>query len=128
MGSPNTVVARVTYWLPRCLGLLLVVVVCVLALGVFGSGFTLWGTLTALVIHLAPAWVLLVVLAVAWRWEWAGGVVYLALGVLFASAGRASGASSLVVAGPLALTGALFLLDWALRGRMATGKGDFGDA
>ena len=54
--------------------------------------------LLAFLIHLIPTGIVLVALAVSWRWEWVGGILFIALGMAylvtswnkFHSVGRAS--------------------------------------
>ena len=57
---------------------------------------------------------LLVVLALSWRWEWIGGILFPALGGLYLVTcwGRFHWSAYLIIAGPLFLVGTLFLLSW----------------
>src|SRR5262249_39770619 len=110
-------VERSLFWTPRVLGVLFAAFLSLFALDVFGEGYGFWGTILALVMHLIPTLVLLIVLAIAWRWEAVGGILFIALGAwyLIASWGHVSWA--LVISGPLVLTGGLFLADWVYRAK-----------
>jgi hypothetical protein len=87
------------------------------ALDVFGEGYGFWETVVALLIHLIPTGIILVVLALSWRWEWIGGVLFIALGAwyLIALWGRFHWSAYLAISGPLFLIGVLFLINWRYR-------------
>ena len=46
----------------------------------FGQRYGLWGTIAALAMHRIPTGLILITLAVAWRWEWVGAVLFRGLG------------------------------------------------
>jgi len=119
MKSP---VKRVLFWTPRVLCILFAVFVSLFALDVFGEGYGFWGTILALLIHLIPTGVILIVLAISWRWEWVGGILFIALGVVYlvTSWGRFHWSAYLVISGPLFLVGVLFLINWLYRARLRT--------
>jgi hypothetical protein len=106
----------ILYWTPRLLGLLAAVFLSLFALDVFGAGHGFWGTLLALSMHLIPSAIVLAALAIAWRWEVAGGLLFIAAGVAYMVTVNPVEHPSwvLAVAGPLWITGALFLLSHAL--------------
>jgi len=108
---------RLLYWSPRILTLLFAVFVSLFALDVFDEGYDFWGTVAALFMHLIPTWIVLVVLAVSWRWEWIGAVLFVALGIVyvFLAVGRGHPEWTLVISGPLFVVGGLFLLNWLKR-------------
>lgn len=116
----NKPVKRFVYWAPRILGLLFAAFISLLALDVFGEGYGFWGTIVALLMHLVPTSILLVVLALAWRWEWIGAFGFAALGVayivLFGE--EFEWATLLFIPGPLFLVGALFLTNWLFRNQL----------
>jgi hypothetical protein len=84
------------------------------ALDVFGEHLGYWKTILALAIHLTPTWMVLGVLAIAWRWEWVGAILFnvLALAYLVTVRGRFHWSAYVVISGPLCLAGVLFLLNW----------------
>ena len=106
-------------WLPRAAG---ASVGCFLALFAFGA-FTGHGrhdlatAIPAFFIHLLPATVVFLVVALAWRRPWIGALGLLALAALYAVVTRGRPDWVLVISGPLALTGLLYLASW----RMARG-------
>ncbi len=107
------------HWTPRILGVLFALFLSLFAVDVFGQGYGFWEMIGGLLMHLIPTAVTLAVLAVAWRWEGIGGVLFLVLGgcYLALSSGWARWPAGLAIAGPLFLIGALFLIDWLCRAR-----------
>ena len=79
----NQTVEKGLYWSPRVLGILIAIFISIFALDVFGEGYSFWETIAALAMHLIPTLVILIVLAIAWRWESIGGFLFIALGVLY---------------------------------------------
>ncbi len=75
---------QLVFWCPRVLTILFALFLSLFALDVFGEGYSFWQTLIGLVMHLIPTLIILVVLAVSWRWEWVGTVLFAALGLLYA--------------------------------------------
>jgi hypothetical protein len=76
---------RVLYWAPRALSILFIAFLGLFALDVFRAGYGFWKTLLALTMHLIPNFVLIAVVALAWRWEWAGAALFSIAGVLHAA-------------------------------------------
>jgi len=108
---------RLLYWTPRILCVLFAAFISIFALDVFDGNHGLWNTILALLMHLIPTGIILVMLAISWRWEWVGGILFPALGVcyLIMTHGRFPWSTYLVISGPLFLVGALFLLNWFYR-------------
>jgi hypothetical protein len=125
---------RVLFWTPRLLSIAYIVFLSLFALDVFGEGYGFWRTGLALIIHLLPALVLFVVLILAWRWEWIGGVLYASAGTLYVITVlplRISAAAKfnwiLTIAGPAFLLAVMFLANWWKHGELhADAKGDGG--
>jgi drug/metabolite transporter (DMT)-like permease len=74
---------QLLYWAPRALCIVIAVFLSMFALDVFGGDKGIWETTLALLIHLIPTYIVLIVLAVSWRWEWVGAAMFTALGVLY---------------------------------------------
>lgn len=107
-------------WTPRILGLLFAAFLSLFALDVFDQGFGFWETVLALLMHLIPTGIVLVVLAVSWRWERIGAILFMALGIwyLLTAWGRFHWSAYVVICGPLLLIGVLFLASWLNRTRI----------
>ena len=113
----NTPLKRLLFWTPRILCVLFAGFLSIFAADVFGEGYGFWKTILALLIHLIPTWLVLIMLAIAWRWEWMGGILLIGLGAfyLFEFRGRFHRSAYLCISGPLFLVGILFFLSWLSR-------------
>lgn len=113
----KSVAKRLLYWGPRVLAILFAVFISIFALDVFGEHLPFWRLTVALFLHLVPTFVLLLVLWLAWKREWIGGIGYVALGVFYIwdFGGRFPWYTYALIAGPLFLVGMLFALNWTLR-------------
>ncbi|HOP04182.1 MAG TPA: hypothetical protein PL017_02795 [Tenuifilaceae bacterium] len=111
------------HWLPRIIGILAILFVSMFALDSFSPNLTAWQQIGAFLTHLIPSYILLVLLIVAWKWEFVGGIIFIAIGVLtspwvFIHNYRMNGSVglSLVVilsiTIPFALVGVLFLISY----------------
>jgi hypothetical protein len=111
---------RIVFWMPRILCVLFAVFVSLFALDVFGEGYSFWETIVALLMHLVPTGIILIALAIAWRWEWIGAILFVALGVWYVimAWGKFEWPTYLLIAGPLFLVGALFLVNWLYRAEL----------
>ncbi len=118
----NTSLNRLLFWAPRILCLLFAGFLGIFAADVFGADYGFWKTMLALLIHLIPTWLMLIVLAIAWRWERVGGILLIGLGAfyLFAFHGRFHWSAYLCISGPLFLGGILFFLSWLSRRKLQT--------
>jgi hypothetical protein len=58
---------QLLFWSPRILCLLFAAFISIFAADVLGEGYGFWKTILALLIHLIPTWLVLIVLAVSWR-------------------------------------------------------------
>jgi hypothetical protein len=109
--------SRMLFWTPRVLGILFALFISIFALDVFGAGYSIGETIIALFMHLIPVFVLLIGIALSWRWEWIGALVFIAFGAWYVSINRSPDAmfTNLIIAGPTFVVGALYLVDWLYR-------------
>lgn len=105
---------RVVFWLPRVLCVVFAAFISLFAFDVFGAGYGFWETVAAFLIHLIPTYAILIALAVAWRWEWVGAVLFAIFGAfyLIMAWGKVHWSAFLLISGPSFLVGALFLVSW----------------
>jgi len=113
----NKSVKRCLFWTPRILCILFALFLSIFALDVFSEGYGFWRTMLALLSHLIPTFFILIVLAISWRWELVGGILFTALGMLYLITywGRFPWVTYLIFSGPLILIGVLFLINWAMK-------------
>jgi hypothetical protein len=105
-------------WTPRVLTIAFAVFLSLFSLDVFGDGYRGWQLLLALLIHLIPAAIICMVLALAWRWEWVGAFLFAGLGMYYWFAMGRHLSWVLTISGPLFLVAALFFVNWLLRARL----------
>lgn len=115
---------KLLFWIPRVLTILFAGFLSIFAMDVFSEGHTFWETILAFSIHLLPTWIVLLVLAISWRWEWVGGIMFSAFGLLYVVTtwGKFPLAAYFAIAGPLFLIGLLFFLSWAFREEIRAGR------
>jgi hypothetical protein len=97
-------------WLPRILAILVCLFLSLFALDAAG--------LSEFAIHIAPMLVLLAIVAVSWRWEWVGGLVFTGAAVAYAYLARDHASWILVISGPLLIVGVSYLWSWRYHGRL----------
>jgi hypothetical protein len=109
---------QLLYWAPRALCIVFAVFISLFAFDVFREGQGFWATAIALLMHLIPTFLVLIVLAASWRREWIGGVLFIVLAVVYlvwAWNKPFGGVAIPLISGLLVLIGALFLLNWYYR-------------
>ena len=111
---------KLLYWSPRVLGLLFALFTVIFAFDVFDENQGFWPTALALALHLVPTAILFLCVFIAWRKEWIGAILFFGLAVLYVvwAWGRFPLSVYFVMAGPMALTGILFLLNWIYRSEL----------
>lgn len=112
----TTSMTRVIVWAPRVLGIAYILFLSMFALDVFSDALSVGQTLVALAMHLIPSAVMILAVAIAWRWPVAGGLIFIAAGLFYSlTKGLHHPSWIAVVAGPAFVLGALFLLGSAVR-------------
>jgi hypothetical protein len=99
-------------WSPRILGIAVCGFLALFSLDAFGGGVSLFEALPGFAVHVAPVLALLVVVLISWRWEWVGGLVFIALAACYAYVASDHASWVAVISGPLLLVGALFSWSW----------------
>jgi hypothetical protein len=109
---------RLLHWTPRVLAIVFIAFLAIFALDIFDMGLGPLETIVALTMHLLPNFVLLAVVAFAWRWPWLGGVGFLGFAALYlARFGGFDWSVYVLMAGVPTLIGLLYLADWYVRRR-----------
>jgi len=104
---------RWLFWAPRVICMAFAIFLSMFALDVFGEGHGFWKTLLALLIHLVPVYIVLAVLAMAWRWEWIGAVGFAGLAMWYAQRNwRHHPIWVVQIAGPVLVIAMLFFFNW----------------
>ena len=74
---------KVIHWLPRIICILAIAFISLFAGDAFEHGHTIWEKLGGFLIHLIPSFILTIVLLIAWKWEFIGGIVFIVIGLGF---------------------------------------------
>lgn len=97
----------------RILGILFALFLSIFAFDVFEMGGTIWERVAGFLIHLIPTYLVLIAVALGWRWPWLGGLCFFALGALYLVIGPGPWIAYALITGPAVLIGVLFLAGWA---------------
>lgn len=115
---------KFVYWAPRILSIIFILFLMLFSLDIFDMNLGFWGTILGLFIHNIPVLFLLIILIISWKYEIAGGVVFILFGLFYIfkiAIGPAMDSEipwltaliwSLSIAGPALLVGILFLVCW----------------
>lgn len=112
-------VTKIIHWLPRVLGIAFILFLSLFALDVFEE-FAGWVSVLAFLIHLIPSFILLAVVAIAWKYEWVGAAAFLGFAVFYVIMVGLDRPWSWYVAisAPSALVGILFFISWLQKRRI----------
>ncbi len=118
--------ARLLYWSPRCIGVAFAIFVGLFALESFQETAGFWHLALAFAINLVPAYMVVLVLAAAWKWEWMGAVVFAALGVWYSwgmlARHHLSWPIFLAIPLPMLAMAVLFLANWLERSTLRVAR------
>ena len=98
-------------WTPRVLGVAIALFLAVFALDSFERGVSR-DALPDFALHLVPALLAATAVALAWRWPWLGGMVFVSLAGAYALIASGHPDWLPVIAGPLLVVGLLFFWSW----------------
>ena len=117
--------AQVLYWAPRVLGLMFALFVSFFSLDVsgfaFGQAFGFWNTIVALVLHLTRVYLLVTAVAIGWRWDWMGAILFFGITLWFLVEAWGFRTSTLNLVEILSITvppmviALLFLVSWFIQ-------------
>jgi hypothetical protein len=102
---------KVLYWISRILGIALILYISMFAMDVINGDFKL----KALLIHLMPSFLLIIILIVSWKNELVGGILYVIFGLV---AGFMTGFrwnTFIGISLPVVITGILFIIQGICR-------------
>lgn len=69
-------------WTPRVICIIAILFISMFALDSFEPELSIWQKIGGFLIHLIPTYILIVMLIVAWKWEFVGGVIFTTLGLI----------------------------------------------
>jgi hypothetical protein len=103
---------RFILWSPRIAAIAAAAFLGIFALDSFSADRTFFAALPHFFLHLAPTFVLLGVVYVAWRRPWFGALVFLSFALAYALGSLDHPSWIAAIAGPLTLAGSLYLASW----------------
>ncbi|MGE0089589.1 MAG: hypothetical protein AB7S50_08985 [Bacteroidales bacterium] len=108
---------KLIYWLPRVLTIIYILFLALFAFDVFEGDQSVWKKSLGFLIHLAPNFLLIIILIISWKREWIAGILFNVLAIFYIVFfwGRFALSAYFVIAGPLFLTGILFFVNWYQR-------------
>jgi hypothetical protein len=111
-------------WTPRVIAMIYFVFLMLFSMDVFSEKMPFWPVLGAFFIHSIPAFILLAVLVISWKYEVVGAVFFVLFGIVYIVWVLTSGRSGnmvlswiLTIAVPSLTIGALFLANWMIKRR-----------
>lgn len=108
--------SKILYWIPRILTILSILFMTMFSFDVFGGNESFGMKMLGFLIHNIPVLILIAILIIAWKWEVAGGALFILAsitGTLFFHS-FSGNPGSLIVISPFLLTGILFILHYVI--------------
>jgi hypothetical protein len=103
--------SRIFYWIPRVLAIISILFMTLFSLDAFGGNESFGMKMLGFLMHNIPVLIVTAILVVAWKWEVAGGILFILsfiTGTLFFHSFSGNPGSIIVIA-PLLLIGILFI-------------------
>lgn len=104
--------SKIFYWIPRALAVVSILFMGMFSLDVFGGNESFGMKMLGFLMHNIPVFIVIAILVVAWKWEVAGGILFLLAflaGTIFFHSFTGN-PGSIVVIGPFLIIGILFIL------------------
>ena len=116
----TTVIRKSLFWTPRILCIFFAAFLTIFSLDVFEGGYGFWGTVLGLLMHNIPTFFLVAVIIFTWRYEWVGGIIFIALAIFYIVMfwGRFPLITYVMISGPLIVIGILYFLNWKYRAEL----------
>lgn len=106
----------ILYWTARVLAILAILFMMMFSMDCFGGSWTTKEQLICFVMHNIPAFIVFLILLVAWKWELTGGILFMLAAVAGSIYFRAFSGNPgvLILLLPFVITGILFTVHNAL--------------
>jgi hypothetical protein len=119
-------ISKILYWLPRFLAIISLLFMTIFSFDVFGGEESFGLKMLGFLIHNIPVLILVAILIIAWKWEMAGGALFILASicgtVFFHSFSGNPG--SLIVITPFLIIGILFIIRDIFYGRSPVSKNE----
>ena len=113
----NKSINKILFWAPRILCIIFALFTAIFAIDVFNEDYSFWKTILAFVMHLIPSGIIVLVLIVSWRWDWIGGILFMAMPIFYIywAWGRFPISVYLIMCLPMVLISILFFINWKIK-------------
>ena len=111
---------KIFHWTPRILGILMTLFIGMFALDAFDPRLALLRQILNFLIQLIPAYIALVTVVIAWKWDLAGGLIYLLLSLSYSVWAVHHPLWILAISLPLITLSILFFMSWYFRRKERT--------
>ena len=103
---------KLLYWIPRVMGILAILFMMMFSLDCWGESTEWKKILLCFIMHNIPAFIIILVLVIAWKRELAGGILFCLVAVTGSIffRGFSGNWGVLIVMAPFLISGALFIL------------------
>ena len=78
----NSLKMNFIHWTPRIICIIAILFVSIFAFDAFDTCCTIWDKIAAFLMHMIPSFVLLIVLLIAWKFEFVGGILLTIIGLV----------------------------------------------
>ncbi len=102
-------------WAPRALATAFILFISLFALDAFEGQQSFGEKALSLFMHLIPTWTCLLVVALSWKREWLGSLLFSGLAVIYAVWAWGHPSWILAIGGPLVLLAVLYAVAWRMR-------------
>jgi len=105
-------ISKILYWVPRTLAVLAILFMLLFSIDVFSGNDSFGMKMLGFLMHNIPVLIVLAILIVAWKWEVAGGILFIIAfiaGTIFFHS-FSGNPGSIIVISPFLLVGILFIL------------------
>ena len=115
----NFQIHKLTLYSARILSLLYAAFISIFSFDVFEEKYSFWKMILALLMHLIPTFVLLIIFWISFKKEWIAGLLYLLLGIMYIliAWGKFYWSAYVMIAGPLITIGVLFYISNFLKNK-----------
>jgi len=104
--------SKIITWTARILSILAILFILMMSFDCFGGGYSLKEQLVCFVMHNIPTFVLIILIVIAWKWELAGGILFIVAAftgsILFKV--FTGNTAALVLIAPILIAGVLFVI------------------
>jgi len=106
---------KVFHWIPRILGIVMVLFIGMFALDAFHPGLTVWQEIKSFLVQLIPGYIVLATVLIGWKWDIAGCFLCLTLALVYDYWALHHPIWILAISAPVFVLSLLFFISWYLK-------------